>query len=306
MTVKDQLLARLNRVEQLARATRWQRLLHHPYRYIYALCFRGFVYAKNKTEKIVDTRLFYGRQVQVALPAATDIYLTGGKSHVSEIRLARFLIHNLSEGDHFLDIGAHYGYFTLLAAELVGASGKVMAFEPTERSYQLLAYNTQSAGNIQSINKAVSNSEQPISFYEFPNRYSEYNASDVSQFEQEDWYKDAPPQKRTVAAKTIDMITAGTFKPQVIKIDVEGAEQYVIAGGLQYFRRNAPIIVMEYLAPGRSNDSHRKALELLTGIGYRSFVIASDGSLQPTADIDSYLLAEKLDSDNIVFSKRDQ
>lgn len=75
--------------------------------------------------------------MNIALPASTDIYLTGGKSHDSEIRLAKFLIKNLNQGDNFVDIGAHYGYFTLLGAHLVGKGGRVF-FEPGKSTYSLL------------------------------------------------------------------------------------------------------------------------------------------------------------------------
>jgi FkbM family methyltransferase len=53
----------------------------------------------------------------------------------------RFLIERLKPGQVFVDGGACYGYFSLLAAELVGPAGKVLAFEPHPRSAALLRRN---------------------------------------------------------------------------------------------------------------------------------------------------------------------
>src|SRR5712692_81229 len=41
-------------------------------------------------------------------------------------------------GDVVFDIGAHAGYYTLLASALVGPTGKVFAFEPDTRNYRML------------------------------------------------------------------------------------------------------------------------------------------------------------------------
>lgn len=298
------LISKVDNIEKIATFSKLRRLFYNPIKYVYAIVFKEFIYPKNKKEIILTTKLFYGKTMQVALPAATDIYLTGGKSHSSEIRLAKFLILNLNSGSHFLDIGAHFGYFSLIGSELVGDIGSVKSFEPAGKSYDLLAKNAQSLSNIEIHKKAVSDKEGSITFFEFPNLQSEYNASDVSQFEQEDWFQGAKPVKVEVAATTIDNITSeSTFKPDVIKIDVEGAEFDVIKGGARYLTDHSPKLVMEYLEPKRKNESHKKALDLLSSLGYGSFVIANGGELNEINNIDDYLIKENLESDNIVFIK---
>ena len=42
----------------------------------------------------------------------------------------RYLASHLAAGDVFVDVGANSGYFTMIAAGLVGSSGRVVAFEP--------------------------------------------------------------------------------------------------------------------------------------------------------------------------------
>jgi len=302
--MKTKFLEDLDKIDHLAKASKVSRLLKHPFRYVYAISFKEFIYPRNKREKLADATLFYGKRMKIALPAATDIFLTGGKSHPSEVRLAKFLVMQLNEGSRFLDIGAHFGYFTLLASELVGPSGKVVSFEPAGKSYQLLAENTLALNNVTTFKKAVSNTEDKLTFFEFPNLHSEYNTSDVSQFEGENWFRHSPPVKKEIEATTIDVIVAEmAFNPAIVKIDVEGAEWNVIQGGREFFQQHSPKIVMEYLAPQRKNESHRKAHNLLESMGYQSHIIKSDGKLHLIEDIDSYLVTHQLESDNIVFLK---
>lgn len=302
--MKSVMTKQLEQVEQLAGSSKLGRLLHHPSRYISALWFRKFIYPKDRIERRVSATLFYGKEMKIALPAATDIYLTGGKSHDSEIRLARFLIKNLSAGKHFLDIGAHYGYFSMIAAEIVGTGGKVFSFEPTTKTYELLQENAHEIPCMTIFRKAVSDTGETLVFHEFPNKYSEYNSVDVSQFENEKWYQESQPQKVEVPATTIDGITSGEeFRPHIIKIDVEGAEYKVIQGGRHFLGLHAPLIVMEYLEPKRHNEVHQKAVNLLQQLGYKTCVIRQDGSLSAVSNIDAYLLENKMDSDNIVFMK---
>lgn len=301
---KNALLDSLKSVEKIANFSKIMRLINNPYKYLSAMYYREFVYPKTKKEKIVSTKLFYGKKMNIALPASTDIYLTGGKSHSSEIRLAKFIINNLNNSNHFLDVGAHFGYFTLLASEIVGANGMVLSFEPANKSHELLVGNVSSLTNTRVYQKAVSNSLEPITFFEFPNLYSEYNTSDTSQFESENWYNSSKPNKVVVNATTIDEITKDKiFNPTIIKIDVEGAEYNVISGGLTYLKSHSPQIVMEYLEPKRKNETHKKALDLLLGLGYKSYIINYNGGIELIANIDNYLETSNLESDNIVFRK---
>ncbi len=303
--MNKEILRQLEQVEKISNFSKIRRFIHNPSKYISAIFFRKFIYPKNKADKPVETKLFFGRKMKIALPSSADIYLTGGKSHSSEIRLARYLIHHLKPGSHFLDIGAHFGYFTLLAYELIGDEGKIISFEPASRTFELLKHNTQLLRNVTIHQKAVSDNEEVLTFYEFPNLHSEYNAMDVSQFKDTDWFQDSKPEPSKVQATTIDhMITEDKlFRPDIIKIDVEGAELNVISGGIDFFKRYSPAIVMEYLEPSRKNESHKKAMELLLSLYYNSYIIANDGSLKQLDEIDNYLIENKLESDNIVFVK---
>lgn len=298
------LLEQIKRVEKIAHASKIQRMLFNPIKYLFAILHRKLIYPfKGSLQKTSTT--FFGEDMHLLLPASTDIYLTGGKSHESEIRLAKFMIHNLAKGDCFVDVGAHYGYFTLLASKLVGDTGQVHSFEAASTTFAMLEKNSSPRENISYYHKAVAEQKGTITFHQFPNLYSEYNSIDIKQFENNDWFSKLAPQKTTV--DTIDLssfLDQKKLLPKLIKIDVEGAEYKVIKGAIAYLQEQAPIIAMEYLKSERDNEAHRQAVELLRSLGYTCSVINREGGLVGCPDIDAYLAEHRLESDNIVFSKR--
>ncbi|MGY2132995.1 FkbM family methyltransferase [Hymenobacter sp. HD11105] len=298
------LLHQLERVERLAQAPKLMRLLRAPARYLYAVGFRLLRYQATKKGIIKQADTFFGTPMTVVLPAGTDIYLTGGKSHDSEIRLARFLIQRLRPGSVFADVGAHFGYFSLLAARLVGPTGQVVAFEASATTHSVLAQNVANTAVVQANHCAVSDQQETISFYEFPILYNEFNSLDVTQFEGEEWFAEFKPTKISVPAVTLDDFFARAGRlPEVLKIDVEGAELKVIRGAAQLLTRASVAVVLEYLEPKRHNVGHQQAATLLRELGYQSHRIGREGQLVPCPDLDAYLQAEQIDSDNFVFVK---
>lgn len=300
----DQQHPGFNKFRRLSGTSKLARLAQRPFRYLYSILFRELFYPFTKKEVLKKARLFFGREMQVALPSATDIYLTGGKSHDSEVRLALFLMNTLKRGQSFLDIGAHYGYFSLLASELTGIKGRVFSFEPSSKTFELLRQNVSGFTNITVFQKAVSADDEDVVFYEFDNLHSEYNSIFVGQFEKKDWFQKSPPKETRIPATSIDKLTSTfNFLPDLIKIDVEGAEYQVISGALRYLDARTPLLILEYLEPSRSNDQHRQATRLLEAHHYFPNAIDDQGNLQRLEDIDSYLIEKSLDSDNIVFRK---
>ncbi len=301
---KNKLISKIKNVERIASANKLKRMLMHPFKYFNAILFRELVYKKTRREKEVVCSTFFNSKMHIFLPSSTDIYLTGGKSHSSEIRLAKFLINFLNNNDIFIDVGAHYGYFSLLASKLVGKSGKVIAFEASPTTYKILQKNESNFENIIVYNLAVSDEEKQLTFYEFPNLYSEYNSLDIDQFKDKYWFSEYTPKSVRIKSILIaDFIEEKKINPNIIKIDVEGAEFRVINGLRKYLINNSPMIVMEYLSTNRSNEEHIKAERLLKSLGYQSFLINNNGEPQETESITKYLDTHNLESDNILFMK---
>ena len=304
MDHKTKLLQQLSAVDQLAKASKLSRMMSNPYRYVQAILFRELIYKRKKQSKEVTTTTFFGDTMHILLPSSTDIYLTKGKSHHSEIRLASYLIQNLNEGDTFCDIGAHYGYFTMLASKLVGTRGKVVSFEASTTNYSILHKNTLDKSNVTTLNKAATDTPGTIEFYEFPNLYSEYNSIDATQFENEAWFKKFKPKKIQIEAINVgNFFQESDTHPSIIKIDVEGAEEKVMKGLSTYLEQHAPVIIMEYLSAERGNEAHQKAIAILAQCQYKIFTLNNEGQLDPCLDPEAYLNKHNSDSDNIVFVK---
>lgn len=305
ITVDNILLQKTEHVARVAAGSRWHRLFRNPFRYSYAILLKNFLYPVFQKEWHMRCRLFTGQQMNILLPAATDIYLTGGKSHISEIKLARFLIRNLASGSTFWDVGAHYGYFTLLAAGIVGRDGHVLAIEAAPHTYVVLEENAVQYSQIRMLEYAVTDRNDAKVFFEMPNLYSEYNTTDIKQFEQESWFQKLKPKSFKVSGVTLDtLLEAFGQVPDIIKIDVEGGEWEVIKGGQKLLCRERPLVVMEYLSSQRHNQPHQKAAVLLAEWGYQPYVMEEGGSLRSVRDLEVHLAALGLESDNVVF-KRD-
>ena len=294
----------LDAVGLLVSGGRWNRFLHRPWRYLAAISYWRLIYPLTRRGKIEMTRTFFGSDMQVLLPAATEIFLFGAKTHDSEIRLARFLIHHLKPGQIFCDVGAHFGYFTLLASRLVGEEGKVYAFEAASSVYDLLAGNTAKNGNVKAFHRAASGANEVVTFNEFPILYSEYNSLKLPDARQAGWLKKNPPRRVEVTAQRLDdFFLQEQCVPDIVKIDVEGAEPQVMAGMERLLAQHAPVLVMEYLAAEGQRDAHREAVAMATARGYRAHRINAQGNPVACLDVESGMRQEGLDSDNIVLMK---
>ena len=73
----------------------------------------------------------------------------------------------LGEGDVFVDIGANIGYFTSLAASIVGERGRVLAIEPGASNTKFLMLNKQiNAFNQVEITPAAASEKCDIMLYD--------------------------------------------------------------------------------------------------------------------------------------------
>lgn len=300
----NQLLKDIQAVETAATASKLSRLLQNPYRYLRAMFHRYCTYAWNHKELLVNATIFLGKKMHIALPAATDIYLTGGKSHSSKIRLSKYLVRTLAPGDCFLDIGAHYGYYTLLAETLVGSTGRVISLEPASVAFDLLRRNTEQSARVTALQLAIASTNELRTITEFPNLYSEFNTLSTKQIEHEKWYDGLQVKQLQIPGITIDSIVEQyAFKPTYIKMDTERGDYEAIMGGLEYIEGHHPTFIVEYFTPKRDNAIHQQATQILRKLGYQSFVLLPDGSPEQLDDLDTYLLESCLVSDNFIFSK---
>jgi FkbM family methyltransferase len=302
MGSRDRLIKELQKIKLRSSGSRIGRFLYHPARYIIAIFCRHVSYPILKKGLLKKAKLFFGEEMTVLLPAGTDLYLLGAKAHDSELRLAAYLINTIEPGDLIVDIGAHFGFFSILSAYLTENKGKVIAIEPSSETVRLLKQNTNRWKQIEIKQLAVGESDGEIAFYEFPLLYSEYNSYQTSQYSTQNWFKALKSKPVNVQLATLDSLKLSDVR--LIKIDAEGSEDKVISGAHFLLTEQQPIVIMEYLTGANHGNSHREALDLMLNMGYDVNVSDMEGKLITIEHVDNYMAAQGLDSENIIFTKR--
>jgi FkbM family methyltransferase len=171
----------------------------------------------------------------------------------------------LKKGMTFVDIGANVGYFTVLAARSVGSEGKVYAFEPEARNYALLCKNVEENGytNVQTIRKAVSDRTGIARLYLSSQHWAGHTLSAHSL--NADFVE--------VETTCLDEFFKGhTEKIDVIKVDVEGAEDLVFDGMTALLTRCPHLVLITEFCPQllrRMGSNPQKYLEKLQSHGFK-------------------------------------
>jgi FkbM family methyltransferase len=165
---------------------------------------------------------------------------------------------------HYVDIGAHFGYFTLLASRLVGSEGKVVAVEAMPSTFALLKENVVRNGleNVQLHNCAAFSKDTTLQFKEFGVVHSSLNTA----FSPRGVLEGQPAQFReiAVAAVPVDRLLEPYRRKRVamIKIDAESSEEFVLEGLAETLSINRPILLIE-LGGSATDDADR--LEAIAG-----------------------------------------
>ncbi len=292
-------LEALDDIYKLTRSNKLDRLVHYPFRLPFSWIFRKLIAPFYRSGKLTRVKTFWNAPIYLLLPASLDIYVFGAKNHTSEIRLAKFMIQQLKEGCTFWDIGAHVGYFSLLASILTGKNGKVVAFEATPRTYDILVKNLADKKNTTTHHYAVSDTDETVELIEYPVGDSENNtivATGSTGFKRGKSIQVPGIRLDTYAEKDHD-------KPDFIKIDVEGAELRVLQGMEQLLSHHKPVILMECWNINAPNSMHDAAVKFLARKGYDSYIIERYGELEIIQDVPGFFQKHPKISENLVFMK---
>jgi FkbM family methyltransferase len=174
-------------------------------------------------------------------PRAEKFYWTGAHEPAVQQQLVRLL----RPGSTFWDVGAHIGFFSLIASRIVGHEGRVHAFEPLPeniaRLERSLALNEGSA-NVAIHPWAVADVVGEVPLY-----------PDVSSLM--GGLIGGPGVSIVVRGVTLDALANDLGLPDLIKVDVEGAESRVLAGGKQLLAQHSVPLIMEFLASAALEDA---------------------------------------------------
>jgi FkbM family methyltransferase len=172
-------------------------------------------------------------------------------------------------GQVVYDVGAHAGYYTLLASHLVGPTGRVVAFEPLPRNVAYLREHIRvnRLRNVTVIEAAVSDREGRAAF----NRATNPSMGHLD-----------PLGELDVGSVALDsLISRGeTPPPDHIKMDIEGGELAALEGARELLLSRHPAIFLGT----HGAEMHGLCCRLLTSLGYGIRAIGAH-SLEDTREL---------------------
>ncbi len=182
-----------------------------------------------------------------------------------ETALFRSEIH---PGDVVVDVGANVGYFTLIAAQLVGDGGKVWAFEPDPDAFELLRRNVELNGykNVTLVPKALGSEPGTLKLFRHATNRGDHRTYDPGDGR----------EAVEVEVTTLDHYFADASRLDLIKMDIQGAECAVVAGAPKTFERGGDMaVIMEYTPQyiRQMGQDPQSCLSTLAGHGFSFYEI---------------------------------
>jgi FkbM family methyltransferase len=175
----------------------------------------------------------------------------------------------LKKRDIFFDIGANVGLYSLSNSKIVGDGGQIFAFEPTPNTFVRLQQNIQlnRLTNIQPFNIGLSNQKATMDLHISRDGHDAWNSFVITEF-----------LKGTVTIKvnvdTLDSFldTNAIRKVDLIKIDVEGWEKFVLQGANKLLQReDSPVFLIEFTETNTyaAGYSPGEIYDFMTDSGYK-------------------------------------
>jgi FkbM family methyltransferase len=177
----------------------------------------------------------------------------------------------------FVDVGAHYGYYSLIAGQAVGQRGLVLAFEPAGSTFQLLVHNVGHLENVRPFQLALGSAGGTVNLRDFGRRHSSLNTVMGSARVPATERRRLRGSTYSVPCATLDEILRRVgVAPDFVKLDVEGAELSVLQGMNRTLTDGSPMITVEsgdY--GGMRSPATAECIDYLNALGYRCLEYAN-------------------------------
>lgn len=250
------------------------RTLKNPYRMILPLLMR-----KTGISFEIDLELITGSPFKGILPEAvsTMLWRYGYFDYPTSVNI----LSHLPEGGVFIDVGAHFGYFSSLAASIVGRDGTVVSIEAMPDTFTYLKENmlsNTSEATKHTINKAAFNSETTLTFNDYGVVYSSLNSA--FGIRNTKIRKSAVKSVRVETILLDKIVTEFDIKSvDVVKIDAESSEYFVLEGMKNILDKHSPVLIIELGDDGvdGTTKGSRDIVKLLKGYNYDPFELQNDG-----------------------------
>lgn len=180
-----------------------------------------------------------------------------------ESDIAEIFVKFAKKSNIVYDIGAHIGYYTLLASNFIDHSGKIFAFEPLPGNIQILKKHVEinNRSNVVIIEKAVSLKTGEAAFTNCENNVANTICENSPMFK----------FGKSIEVKTTaldDLLLTGFLSPpQLIKMDIEGAEFDALRGAEVLLRKHHPTIFLS-THNCQNPGVHKKCCDFMVKLGY--------------------------------------
>jgi FkbM family methyltransferase len=230
--------------------------------------FQGFLYGQMRPRGVVLVEV-QGSKMYVDSNdvGVTPYLLQWGVYEKEETQLFKSIV---QKGMTIVDVGANIGYYTLLAARLVGAEGKVYAFEPDPHNYALLCKSIAANGykNVVAVQKAVSSQTGTTQLFLDKHNLGGHSLAETN------------VNKNTAitveTASLDDFLKEQGGKVDLVKMDIQGAEMQALMGMTSTIRQNEDLMVLTEFWPAglRYAGSPPEAfLDRLKELGFELFQV---------------------------------
>lgn len=292
--MQDPLSHALETRVKISRLSKINKLISRPVHFVFAEILEWLSQYRDEGIEI-KAKTFWGEPFSVIFPEGVSMYLY--RYGFFEEKLTRFMLYYLKPGMTFVDIGSHFGYYSMLAASLVQEQGKVYAFEPTPSTFKMLKKNLGKKINVLLQNSAAFSSNTDIEMQDFGAPFSAYNSmfsgkmnlAEKNRVKQEKFFANA--------VKFDDFVAIENFKPDLIKIDAEGAELAILQGMDRVLKENKPTVTLEVgdIEGAESLPRSKEVVEYLLAKGYQAWEFHGGKLIQ-------HQITDNYAYDNLIFT----
>lgn len=257
---------------------------------------RSFSYRFNRIVSLNIKRISFKLYIRRRNIQGHSVYgFMSDNKHVYELAIITCLNNIVDKYKEitFADIGSFVGFYAIYFSKLTENGSKVYAIESNELYCQDIkkSLNINNIKNIEVLNAILSDrNEEQIFYREFALLKDNLKSSN---FQNKRLFKEiSANSKKSNTVKLDDLFLNKKQKPNIIKIDVHGAEGKVIRGGKKVLKENVKVIFLELHSQKDldiySNGIKRKeVISDLNNLGFRTYLIS------PFRELDGKGLDEK-------------
>lgn len=193
-------------------------------------------------------------------------------SSEKEFKLVRSII---PEGAKVVDIGANVGHYTVLFSELVGEKGRVLAFEPIPKTFNMLASNVRwsKSENVTLINAAISDAGMEVNFT-IPEENLYQSHMDVD-------------GEIRVMCFPLNNFLPKNWELCFLKIDAEGCDEEIIKNSIDTLNIYRPIVMAEL-----NSQKANELIDIFSDYSVRAIKGSHNKFFVPNEKLDAFPLQD--------------